>query len=179
MERRLAKVNISAAGGTAAAGAKTCKVTLPTAWLNAMGVDEKRREVTLTFDGTQIRLTRRLSGAEFAAQKKAAGHDVRLLRFYDEHILCTVIFADFTDRTLEAENHIADPVKTAFGRNAVPSWTDFQAFLEDRCVPRRRSGLREYLESIGVDEYDPLAIIGKTAGRMAEDRQWLEVEAVT
>ena len=47
--------------------------------------------------------------------------------------------------------------------------------LEERCVPRQRAGLREYLEVIGVGEYDPLEIIRKTAGRMAEDSQWLEL----
>lgn len=42
--------------------------------------------------------------------------------------------------------------------------------------PESRAGLREYLEAIGLEEYDPLEIIRKTAGRMAEDQQWLEVE---
>ena len=70
---------------------------------------------------------------------------------------------------------MADPVKTAFGNNPHPTWDDFQAFLEERCIPRQRAGLREYLEAIGVAEYDPLQIIQKTKGRMAEDQQWLEV----
>jgi hypothetical protein len=43
-------------------------------------------------------------------------------------------------------------------------------------VPRQRAGLREYLEALGVDQYDPIAIIEKTAGRMAEDNQWLSIE---
>ena len=76
---------------------------------------------------------------------------------------------------MSAKNHVVDPVKTAFGNNPRPSWADFQAFLEERCVPRQRAGLREYLEAIGVAEYDPLQIIQKTKGRMAEDQQWLEV----
>lgn len=76
---------------------------------------------------------------------------------------------------MSAENHVADPVKTAFGNNPRPTWDDFQAFLEERCIPRQRAGLREYLEAIGVAEYDPLQIIRKTQGRMAEDQQWLEV----
>ena len=41
-----------------------------------------------------------------------------------------------------------------------------------------RAGLREYLETIGVDRYDPLEIIRKTQGRMAEDDLWLTVEEV-
>lgn len=103
-------------------------------------------------------------------------HDIRLLRFYDGDILCTSIYADFTEKTVTAQNHISDPVKTAFGNNVSPSWNDFEAFLEDRCVPRQRAGLREYLETIGVEEYEPYAIIQKTGGRMAEDNQWISVE---
>lgn len=176
MEKRMAKINISAAGGTAAKGAKTCKVTLPTAWVDALGIDNEHREVELSFDGAKITLSHRLSVQEFVSQKRAQRHDLRRLRFYDIDRLCTTIYADFTDETLEVENHISDSVKTAFGNNSLPDWTDFQAFLQERCVPKERAGLREYLETLGLDEYDPLAIIGKTDGRMAEDNQWLEVK---
>lgn len=178
MEKRIAKINISFAGGTAAKGAKTYKVTMPTSWMNELGIGEERRDVEISFDGKQIVISRHLTGKEFAAQKIAAGHDVRLLRFYDGDKLCTVIHADFTDETLTTENHVDDPVKTAFGNNALPTWAALQAFLEERCVPRQRAGLREYLETIGVSEYDPLEIIQKTAGRIAEDHQWLEMEVL-
>jgi len=47
--------------------------------------------------------------------------------------------------------------------------------LQERCLPKERAGLPEYLETIGVGEYDPVEIINKTAGRMAEDNQWLEM----
>lgn len=176
MERRIAKVNISSAGGTAARGARTCKVTLPTSWMDIMGVDAVTREMELSFDGKQVIISHRYDGEEFSAQKMEQGHDVRLFRFFDGDKLCTSIHADFTDETLSVQNSINDPVKTAFGNNAKPAWVDFMAFLEDRCIPRGRAGLREYLDIIGVGEYDPLEIIGKTAGRMAEDGQWLEVE---
>ena len=176
MEKRITRVNISAAGGTASKTAKTCKVTLPNSWLDALGVDVERREVSLVFDGEKIILSRPLNSEEFTAKKLKQGHVVLLLRFYDGKVLCTTIYADFTDKTLVALNHIDDPVKTAFGNNALPTWEDFHAFLEDRCVPRGRAGLREYLEVIGLAEYDPVEIIRKTAGRMAEDSQWLEME---
>jgi len=179
MEKRITKVNISSAGGTAGKGAKTCKITLPNTWLEALDINERRREMTMTFDGEQIILTRSLTGEEFAAQKLNKGHDVRLLSFYEGDRLCTTIYADFTEETLVAENHVDNPVKTAFGNCALPTWEALQSFVEDRCIPRRRDGLREYLEVIGVGEYDPLEIIKKTAGRMAEDKQWLEVEVLT
>ncbi len=176
MEKRLAKINISAAGGTAAKGAKTCKVTLPTAWVEAMGLNPARREVELAFDGNQILLTCPLSGPEFAKQKRTLGHDLHRLRFYDGNKLCTTIYADFTDQTLVAENHAIDPVKTAFGNNPLPDWEDFQNFLQERCISKERAGLREYLEALGLVGYAPLAIIEKTGGRMAEDQQWIEME---
>ena len=175
MEKRLARVNISSAGGTAAKGAKTCKVTLPTIWMNALGVGGKQREVELTFDGKQIVLSRHVTAEEFKAWKAAQGHDVRRLQFYDGETLCTTIYADFTDETLAVRNYIGEPVKMAFGNNILPTWADFQAFLEERCIPRQRAGLREYLDAIGVIEYDPFAIIMKTAGHMAEDNQWLSI----
>ncbi len=178
MERRMAKVNISAAGGNAGAGAKTCKVTLPTTWLSALGIGKDRREVILAFDGERIVILPALSMKEYAQKKLAAGHQVYSFRYYDGNRLCTLIYADFTDQTLQAENHTADLVKTAFGKKALPTWEDLCAFLEERCIPRSREGLRDYLTDIGTDEYEPLEIIKKTQGRMAEDDQWLEVEVL-
>jgi len=175
MEKRIAKVNISSAGGTAAKGARTCKVTLPTSWMDALDIDINRRELELTFDGMQIVISRCLSGEDFLTQKIKQEHDLHLFLFYDGDKLCTVIHADYTDKTLIAENYVNNPVKTAFGNNTLPTWGDFQAFLEERCVPRGRAGLREYLDAIGVSEYDPFEIVQKTAGRMAEDNQWLEM----
>ena len=176
MEKRIAKVNISSAGGTASRGARTIKVTLPTAWVDAMGVEAGNREVELSFDGKQIVLSRCLTGAEFATWKLEQNHDVRRFMFYDGDKLCATIHADFTDETVTAENYAANPAKTAFGNNALPTWENFQEFLEDRCIPRGRAGLREYLDAIGVGGYDPIEIIGITSGRMAEDDQWLDVE---
>lgn len=176
MEQRSAKINISAAGGNAGAGAKTCKVTLPTTWLSALGLGEERREVILSFNGEQITVSPALSMEEYARKKRSVGHRVLSLRYYDDDRLCTLIYADLTDQTLQARNDTTDWVKTAFGKKALPTWDDFLAFLEERCIPKGRAGLQEYLTSIGLDEYDPLEIIKRTEGRMAEDQQWLKIE---
>ena len=95
--------------------------------------------------------------------------------YHDGREVCTRIFADFTDKTVCIENYTDNLVKTAFGKNTMPTWDDFMAFLEERCVPRERAGIREYLEALGLDEYDPLEIVMRTHGCMAEDDQWIEV----
>lgn len=120
----------------------------------------------------------RLSGPDFSAQQRSLGHDVRILRLYDGEELCSSIYADFTGQLVVVENRAVSPVKTAFGNNTLPDWDDFLYFLSERCIPRQRSGLREYLEALGLEEYDTLAIIEKTSGRMAEDQQWLTIEVV-
>lgn len=178
MERRTARINIGTAGGTASKGAKTCKITLPTRWLETLGVTEEQRELELSFDGTRIILSLRSSGPDFAEQQRRYGHDVRILRFYDGKDLCSSIYADWTSQTVVVENQTVSPVKTAFGNNLLPTWEDFQHFLAERCIPPQRAGLREYLETLGLNGYDPLDIIEKTGGRMAEDQQWLTIEVL-
>ena len=116
------------------------------------------------------------NGPDFAAQWRSLGHDVRILRFYDGEQLCSSIYADLTKQRIMVENQAVALVKTAFGNNVQPDWADFQGFLSERCIPRQRAGLREYLEALGLEEYVPLAIIEKTGGRMAEDQQWLTIE---
>ena len=175
MERRLARINSSTAGGTAGPGAKTHKVTLPSRWLQAMGITDENREVELAFDGHQIVITRVFTIEEFYGEKKARSHSLKTLKFWNADMLCTTIVADFTDHTLCAENHTEQMVKTAFGKKRFPTWADLMSFLEERCVPRQRDGIREYLDALGLDEYDPWEIVKHTQGRMAEDQQWIEV----
>lgn len=176
MEQRKAKIIAGKAGGTASENSRTYKISLPTAWVKKMDIDGK--EVELSFDGEKITIMPQISAKEFIKQKQSANHCLYKLGYYDRHKLCTVIYADFTDRTLKAENRTDDLIKTAFGANTQPSWNDLEDFLEERCVPRNRMGIREYLEEIGVDEYEPFEILQRTQGRMAEDKQWLKIEKI-
>jgi len=175
MEKRLAKVNISAAGGTAGKGAKTYKLTIPSTWIAALGITEDDRDVELTLDGDRIVVAKPMNMQQFAWRNFNTAHKLMTLLYHDAHGMCSRIFADFTDYTVCVENYTDNVVKTAFGKNTMPTWDDFIAFLEERCVPRERAGIREYLESLGLDEYDPIEIVKKTHGRMAEDDQWIEV----
>lgn len=178
MERRVAKVSFRPASKAADVGKATCTVTIPSSWVSALGMTRDDRQVILTLDDDMICISRHLSMNKFAEQAKAAQHELVTLKFFDAEILCSTILADFTAKDLLVENHTDNLVKTAFGVHLYPSWEDFLDFLEERCIPRERAGLREYLEAIGVAEYDPYQIILKTQGRMAEDQQWLEVTAL-
>ena len=178
MERRQGKVIIHASGGTAGKGGNTHKMTLPSVWMKQMGINEGSREVELTFDGTTIMISKRLTMDEWVATKKAQGHSLMKLTYYDGNVLCSTILADMTEHTVRIENHTERVIKTAFGNNFTPGWEELQQFLEDRCIPRARAGLREYLESIGVEKYDPIELVKKTEGRMAEDDQWIRIEVL-
>lgn len=88
---------------------------------------------------------------------------------------CTVILVNFKDRKIAVQNETDDVLHRAFGVKVRPTWEDFEEFLESRCFPRTREGLRMILKELGLDDYDPLAIVEKTQGRMAEDFQWLKI----
>lgn len=95
--------------------------------------------------------------------------------FMCQEELCTTILIDFRRQRIAVQNETEDLIHRAFGIKAKPTWEDFEEFLESRCFPRTREHLRLVLEDVGVDSYDPLAIVEKTKGRMAEDFQWLKI----
>ena len=171
IEERQAKILINKAGGTAGPEAKSYRVALPSIWMKVLGISANDREVTLQFDGEAITIRRPAASGYtvFLNEAHRQGHDLLILHFYDGDTLRTKICVDRTTRRLAIQNEISDPLSTAFGVNQSPTWEDLQVFLESRCVPRERDGLQYYLEELGLDEYDPLAIIRKTQGRMAED----------
>ena len=176
MEQRKARLIVGKAGGTASENSRTYKISLPTTWIKEMNIEGK--DVELSFDGHSITISPSMSLEKFVKLKKAKNHRVYKFSFYNMDKLCTVFYADFTDETVKAENYTDELIKTAFGSNTAPTWEDFDAFLRERCISRERDGLMEYLESIGLYEYDPFEIVKKTQGRMAEDKQWLEIEEI-
>lgn len=93
------------------------------------------------------------------------------MNFMNRQVLCTVIDEDFKHERIKIENHTNKIPLRAFGVVENSSWEDFQIFLEDRCLPRTRAGLKEILRDMGV----PPLIVEKTQGRMAGDNQWIEL----
>lgn len=97
------------------------------------------------------------------------------MNYMNRQDLCTVIDVDFKHERIKIENHTNKIPLRAFGVVENPSWEDFQIFLEDRCLPRTRAGLKEILRDMDVPFYDLLLIIEKTQGRMAGDNQWMKL----
>ena len=173
METRNAKLIVNKSGGTASEKSKTYRVTIPNSWVEQLGISEDNREIELSFNGSEITVRRKQTMQEYKDTHNR--NKLLQLQFYHGDSLCTTILADETAEKVLIENHTSDPLYTAFGVNNNPDWQDYQNFLEERCIPKSRAGLQEYLNAIGVDEYHPLEIIRKTKGKMAEDQSWLEV----
>jgi hypothetical protein len=102
------------------------------------------------------------------------GCSMRMIYMYKQRP-CTVIDIDFLKQKIYIQNKTDDLIHRAFGVIEKPTWDDFEVFLEDRCFPRERGNCKSILKSMGLTDYDPLQIIEKTQGRMAEDKQWIKI----
>ena len=177
MEIREVKVSSCSPGGTAGAGAKSYRISLPSSWIKELGLDNGDSKAELVFDGETIVIRAKKSDdmLVFTSQALKSGHTLVKYEYYDKDILCSTIVCDFTSKAVLVKNHTEDILKTAFGVNLSPTWDDFTEFLEERCVPRTRENISLFLESMDLTEYDPIRIVEITQGRMAEDNQWLKI----
>ncbi len=100
------------------------------------------------------------------------------LRMYYKYLdqICTVIDVDERYRRVRIKNFVPDLQFRAFGRTESPTFEEYEAFLESRCFPRERDKMKLMLNELGLPFYDPMLIIGKTKGRMAEDDFSIEIE---
>ena len=90
--------------------------------------------------------------------------------------VCTIIDADEHHRKVEIYNYTTEKMNRAFGVREHPTYEDYEEFLESRCFPRTRDKMKLELKSLDLPFYDPLMIIEKTEGRMAEDNFWIKIE---
>ena len=112
---------------------------------------------------------------EFRDAYKVQDYLLRM-EYMCEEELCSSILVNFEKKEIVVVNHTNDILHRAFGVKAKPDWEDFEYFLESRCFPRGRDYMKDILRDLDLDFYDPLAIIEKTKGRMAEDKQWLRLK---
>lgn len=100
---------------------------------------------------------------------------LRLLYMY-KNDLCTLIDVDDRDEKVMIKNYTDNFQFRAFGVIEEPTYKDYQEFLEERCFPRTRDKMKIQLEALDLPFYDPMLIVEKTQGRMAEDYFWLDIK---
>ena len=100
---------------------------------------------------------------------------LRLYYMYED-MVCTIIDIDEANREVEIHNYTDNLQYRAFGVNTEPTFKDYEEFIEARCFPKTRDKIKLELERLGIPFYDPVLIIEKTEGRMAEDKFWIRLE---
>ena len=104
-----------------------------------------------------------------------ASKDARVIYVYmDREMPATIIDTCPLTEKIQIINLTDDLFSRAFGIRENPTWEAYEEFLESRCMPRTRYGIREELQLLEIDSYDPFQIVEKTKGRVYEDGQWLD-----
>lgn len=98
------------------------------------------------------------------------------LWYYYKNEVCTIIDADERNKIVQVYNYTNDHIMKAFGKSTEITYEMFEAFLESRCFPRERDKIKLELRELDLPFYDPMMIIEKTEGRMAEDEFWIRME---
>ena len=89
---------------------------------------------------------------------------------------CTLIDVNEMEQRVRIVNYTDKLMFRAFGKVEDPDYRMYEEFLESRCFPASRDKMKLVLQDLDLPFYDPLMIIEKTAGRMAEDDFWIRIE---
>ncbi len=89
---------------------------------------------------------------------------------------CTLIDVNEIERKVQIWNYTDQLMFRAFGSVENPDYAMYEEFLESRCFPAGRDKMKLVLKDLELPFYDPLLIIEKTEGRMAEDEFWIRME---
>ena len=100
---------------------------------------------------------------------------VRLWYMYKEKV-CTLIDVNEIRREVYIKNYTDNLMFRAFGAEENPDFNMYEAFLESRCFPESRDKMKLILRDLDLPFYDPMLIIEKTQGKMAEDDFWIKIE---
>ena len=100
---------------------------------------------------------------------------LRIWYMYEQNV-CTLIDVNERERKVKIRNYTDKVMFRAFGTVEDPNYNDYQEFLESRCFPESRDKMKLILKDLGLPFYDPIMIIEKTEGRMAEDDFWIRIE---
>ncbi len=96
--------------------------------------------------------------------------------YMHEDKVCTLIDVDEVHRKVRIKNYAKHLMFRAFGVSEMPSYEDYEEWLESRCFPRTRDKMKLMLQELDIPFYDPMLIVKKTKGRMAEDKFWIKIE---
>lgn len=102
-------------------------------------------------------------------------YKLRLWYMYHDFV-CTIIDVDEMEKKVLIHNYISNPLYRAFGVNTEPTYEEYLEFLKSRCFPESRDKLKLELKRLDIPFYDPIMIIEKTQGRMADDDFWIKIE---
>lgn len=80
------------------------------------------------------------------------------------------------ERKVKVKNYTDKIMFRAFGVVETPDYDQYLEFLESRCFPSSRDKMKLILKDLDLPFYDPMMIIEKTEGRMAEDDFWIRIE---
>lgn len=100
--------------------------------------------------------------------EQLAGCALRIDYMYKKQVT-TSILMNFKDESVFIHNYSDNIMLRAFGINRKPDWDELQYFLEERCLPRTRDGIKRTLGKMGLQCYEPLQICEKTGGRIMGD----------
>lgn len=96
--------------------------------------------------------------------------------YYYKNEVCTMIDVDERNRRVQVRDYTKDDMLKAFGKSKEITFEMYEEFLESRCFPRERDKTKLKLRELDIPFYDPMMIIEKTEGRMAEDEFWIIIE---
>ena len=77
-----------------------------------------------------------------------------------------------SDGKILLERYSANPAKQLFYADQIPVFT-LGEILRTRCWDENRSDIQDLLHLIGLEDYNPYAIVSKTHGLMAQDPIWI------
>lgn len=107
-----------------------------------------------------------VSGEEIIAPKKE--YPLRFWYMCPKGV-CTIIDVDEHSRKVRLHNYAENLLYRAFGCVEEPTYEQYEKFLESGCFPRTRDKMKLMLRHLELPFYDPMLIIEKTKGRMADD----------
>lgn len=90
-----------------------------------------------------------------------------------KNTVCTHVIV-YTDNTVEVTNYTDVFHKKAFNKDKNITYQDVLNLFEERIVPRTRGNIRQILDLLNLEEYDPYLLARNNYGAMPEDMSWIK-----